>query len=192
MSDAATLLRAARGSSRLSQAEVVRRSGIDKSTVSLIESGRRSPSVEKLDQLLRATDRRIGIYPTTRAGAVEAGAAIRQFVTDRDDEGALRVFLRYSDNLAATDGVDRVMLAAVEPELTGSPTWDAALAAVTHYWLQQARLPEPAWLDENRRVLAEPVPLVVDRWTTPRAISNVPTEFREHGILVDESTLQSA
>lgn len=192
MSEAAALLRAARESSRLSQADLVRRSGIDKSTVSLIESGRRSPSVDKLDRLLRATDRRIGLYPTTRAGAVEAGAAIRSFVADGDEHGAFRVFLRYSDNLAATDGVDRVMLAAVEPEPTGSPIWDAALAAVSRHWLRHDRLPEPRWLEGRGRVLETPAALILDRWSSERAIRNVPAAFRAHGILVDESTLQSA
>jgi transcriptional regulator with XRE-family HTH domain len=192
MSAAATLLRAARRSARLSQAELVRRSGIDKSTVSLIESGLRSPSVEKLDQLLRATGRRVGIYPTSRSGSIEAGDAIADWIAEGDGEAALRVLLRYSDNLAATDGVERVVLAAAEPPPTGSPVWDAALAAVTEYWLDREELPRPAWIDDPARTLPDEMPLAVNRWTSLRAIRNVPDAFRRHRILVDESTLQSA
>lgn len=192
MTEAAALLRAARASAGLSQAEIVRRSGVDKSTISLIESGRRDPSVDKLDRLLRATGRRLGIYPTTRAGAAEAGASIREYLALADHEGALRVFLRYSDNLAATVGVDRVMLAAIEPVLTGSDVWDAALAAVTSYWLERDRLPQPTWVEEAARTLPEPTPLIVHRWTSARSIRDVPEAFRRHRILVDESTLQSA
>ena len=192
MTQASTLLRAARASSGLSQAELVRRSGIDKSTVSLIESGQRNPSVDKLDHLLRSTGRRVGIYPTPRSGSAEAGDIIREWVTDGDEEGALRAFLRYSDNLAATTGVDRVVLTAVEPPPTGSAIWDAALAAVTEYWLERERLPKPTWVDGASRTLAEAKPLILNRWTSARAIRNVPGAFRKHRILVDESTLQSA
>ncbi len=148
MTRAGTLLRLARTSAGLTQADLVRRSGVDKSTLSLIESGRRNPSVEKLDHLLRATGRRVGIYPTSRSGAAEAGDIIGQWVADGDEEAAFRAFLRYSDNLAATEGVDRVVLAAAEPPPTGSARWDAALAAVTEYWLDLDRLPKPAWVDE--------------------------------------------
>ncbi|WP_308798925.1 helix-turn-helix domain-containing protein [Agromyces silvae] len=192
MTEAAAILRAARASAGLSQAEVAQRSGIDKSTISLIESGRRSPSVDKLDRLLHATGRRLGIYPTTRAGAAEAGASIREHVADADHEAALRVFLRYSDNLGATKGVERVMLAAIAPVYTGSDVWDAALAAVTRYWLERDGLPEPSWVDEITRTLQEPTPLIVNRWSSARSIRNVPGAFRRHRILVDEATLQSA
>jgi transcriptional regulator with XRE-family HTH domain len=169
----------------------VRRSCVDKSTVSLIESGQRNPSVEKLDHLLRSTGRRIGIYPTSRSGSLEAGDVIGQWVAVGDQEAALRAFLRYSDNLAATTGVDRVVLAATEPPPTGSALWDAALAAVTEYWLEREQLPEPAWIDEESRTLPEATPLILNRWTSARAIRNVPQPFRRHRILIDESTLQS-
>jgi transcriptional regulator with XRE-family HTH domain len=192
MSPAATLLRAARRSARLSQAELVRRSGIDKSTVSLIEAGLRNPSVEKLDRLLRATGRRVGVYPTSRSGSIEAGETIADWLDDGDSEAALRVFLRYSDNLAATEGVERVMLAATEPPPTGSPVWDAALAAVTEYWLDLEGLPKPGWIDDPARTLPDETPLAVNRWTSMRAIRDVPPAFRRRRILVDESTLQSA
>ena len=192
MTRAGTLLRLARTSAGLTQADLVRRSGIDKSTLSLIESGRRNPSVEKLDHLLRATGRRVGIYPTSRSGAAEAGDIIGEWVADGDEEAAFRAFLRYSDNLAATEGVDRVVLAAAEPPPTGSARWDAALAAVTEYWLDLDRLPKPAWVDGASRTLQEATPLIINRWTSARSIRNIPDAFRRHRILVDESTLQSA
>lgn len=192
MTQASTLLRAARASSGLSQAELVRRSGIDKSTVSLIESGQRNPSVDKLDHLLRSAGRRVGIYPTSRSGSAEAGDVIREWVADDDDEGAFRAFLRYSDNLAATNGVDRVVLTAVEPPPTGSAIWDTALAAVTEYWLEKERLPKPTWVHAASRTLAEATPLILNRWTSVRAIRNIPPAFVKHGLLVDDSTLQSA
>ncbi len=192
MAPAAALLRAARKTARLSQAELVRRSGIDKSTVSLIEAGLRNPSIEKLDHLLRATGRRVGVYPTSRSGSIEAGDAIADWLADGDLEAALRSFLRYSDNLAATEGVDRVVLAAAEPPPTGSAVWDAALAAVTEYWLDRDALPRPAWVDDPARTLPEETPLAVNRWTSTRAIRDVPPAFRRRRILVDESTLQSA
>ncbi|WP_248305437.1 helix-turn-helix transcriptional regulator [Agromyces sp. H66] len=192
MTRAGTLLRAARASSGLTQAEVVRRSGVDKSTVSLIESGRRNPSLEKVDHLLRSTGRRVGIYPTTRSGSVEAGGIIGEWVADGDEEAALRAFLRFSDNLSATTGVDRVVLAAAEPPPTGSATWDAALAAVTEYWLEQENLPKPAWVDDESRTLREATPLILNRWTSARSIRDVPNAFGKHRVLVDESTLQSA
>lgn len=59
--NAADMLRAARQAGRLTQAELAIRCRTSQATVSDIERGRRQPSVELLDRLLRACDHRLTV-----------------------------------------------------------------------------------------------------------------------------------
>lgn len=59
--DAAAVLRAARRRGQLTQSELARRSGTSQAAISDIERGRRQPTVDLLDRLLRACGTRITV-----------------------------------------------------------------------------------------------------------------------------------
>jgi transcriptional regulator with XRE-family HTH domain len=71
------LAASARAASGLSQSDLARRSGIAGSSLSLIEHGKRDPTVATLEALLRATRHSVVTIPTVRSDAARIAAEIR-------------------------------------------------------------------------------------------------------------------
>ncbi|TQL54014.1 helix-turn-helix domain-containing protein [Subtercola boreus] len=188
---ASTLLRAARRSSGLGQSELAARAGTSQPDVSLVEQGRRNPTVETFERLLGGVGHKIFSYPTSSSDAVEIASLIAFAVEEANEEKAFRRFLDYSDGLAAADGVERIILTAAEPADTGSPLWDAALASVASYWLDDQGLPKPAWLSDRSRALHQPQSLGVSVYDLEPDVAFVPSQFLTRNVLVERSTLAS-
>jgi hypothetical protein len=79
--------------------------------------------------------------PCLGADAVETTERIAAAVRAGNRDDALRAFIDYSDRLAHTGRAERVILSYAEPGPTRSRAWDAALAAVSDYWLNKSNLP---------------------------------------------------
>jgi transcriptional regulator with XRE-family HTH domain len=189
---AANLVRAARRNAHLTQGELGRRARVDQSQISKTESGVRSPSFDSVDRLLRSAGRQLISIPTTRDDTAAVGAGIREAVRADNEARALRLFIQLSDNLAAEHGANRVGLTLSEPEKTGRRHWDAALAALAEYRLNQERLPHPRWVDSADRKLRTFWPLGAGPYTLTPDKSRVPTEFLTRRVLADADTLASA
>ncbi len=78
-----TLLSTARVEAGLSVAELARRGGTSRPTVSAYEHGRVSPTVDTLERLLAATGNRLALMPTLRWTQVAVGRGRIAFVPDR-------------------------------------------------------------------------------------------------------------
>lgn len=180
-------VRRARG---LPQSLVATRAGEAASNLSSIENGRRTPRVDTLDRILRASDARLAVVPTTRAGALEASTAIRNALRAEDFRGAFRAWLSYNDALAAEIPVNRVVLAAFPPEPTGSALFDAALASLTELRLREVRAPIPAWATEAPPLVDEAV-FADSRYVRSVDRESVPAEFRRRGVLIPSESLDS-
>ena len=188
---ASTLLRAARHSSGLHQGEVARRAKTSQSDISFVERGRRIPTTDTLERLLNSTGHRLIAVKTNRVDAVETAERISYALRDEGAEAAFRRFLDYSDGLDATEGVDRVVLTVAEPFPTGSLLWDTALAAVTEYWLDEARLPKPSWLNDPSRALAHPEALSISEYDLEPDPTEIPEQFLRRNLLLERGTLAS-
>ncbi|HAM26866.1 MAG TPA: hypothetical protein DCP11_09250 [Microbacteriaceae bacterium] len=185
---ASTLLRSSRLASGITQGDLAARAKTSQPEISTIESGKKVPTVETLERLLRQTGHRIIAVPGTGIDAAETAERIAS-ATSRDS--ALRAFLDYSDSLASATGVDRVVLGIAEPHSTGSPAWDAALAALVDYWLSKSRLPKPEWINSRSRFLAEPQWPQLGEYDLAPDLADVPSEFRRRNVFVEGSTLES-
>lgn len=185
--DAAGAVRRAR---HLPQSVVAKRSGEAVPNLSSIENGRRTPRADKLDRILRASDARLVVAPTTRVSALETSTEIRNALRTDDPRRAFRAWLAYGDALAAENAVNRVVLAAFPPEPTGSAIFDAALASLTELRLHEVNGPVPEWasdapaLDDEAVLADSPYVRSVDPAT-------VPDEFRRRGVLIPRETLES-
>lgn len=188
---ASTILRAARLACGLGQAELARRSSTSQSDVSLIESGKRKPTIATLERLLRATGHRLIAVPTDRSDAVETAELIAAGVRSGEQEWAFRRFLDYSDGLMSKHGVDRIALTLGAPFPTGSPKWDAAIAAVAEFWLDEEGLPKPSWLADPSRRLPTPERVVDSIYEAEPEPARTPAQFLERGLLMDRTTLAS-
>lgn len=188
---ASTLLRAARNASNLNQTALASGARASQAEISAIENGKRNPTVDTLDRLLARTGHRLIAIKTDRPDAVTSAALIAAAVKEQDRERALRAFLDYSDGLASKSGVDRVVLTASEPHTTGSAAWDAALAAVTEFRLNEPKLPKPHWIATFGRQVTAPVSPHLTAYDLPPDVALVPPEFLRRNVLIERGTLES-
>ncbi|MGO4105786.1 helix-turn-helix domain-containing protein [Leifsonia sp. YAF41] len=189
---AATILaRSARAASGLSQSELALRSGIAGSSLSLIEHGKREPTVATLESLLRATRHTVVTIPTVRSDAARIASEISSALANTDEALAFRRFLQLADNLAAEHGATRVGLTLTEPPPTGSKQWDAAIAALCEFRLNTDSLPVPDWVSTKTGSPGKPWAPRTSDYDIPADPAQVPTEFLNRGILIESATLES-
>jgi transcriptional regulator with XRE-family HTH domain len=190
VANASTLIRAARRSRRLTQEQLADRAHIDQGSVSRSERGR-DAGFSTIDRLLAGAGHRLYSAPTRRDDAATAAAEIRKRLRARDKDRALRALLQLNDNLLAEHGLVRGILGLAEPESTGDPVWDAAIAALVAWRLGAEGIPLPAWVDQQGRFLVEPRTLEVDSADPVPPRSEVPDEFAERGVLAWRDTFAS-
>lgn len=185
---ASTLLRSSRLASGITQGELATRAKTSQPEISTIESGKRVPTVDTLERLLRQTGHRIIAIPGVGTDATETADRIAR---SSSIDGAVRAFLDYSDSLARSQGVDRVVLGITEPHSTGSAAWDAALAALVDYWFGQSKLPRPTWINGPSRTLNSPDSPQLGRYDLEPLLDDVPSEFLKRNVLIERKTLES-
>jgi transcriptional regulator with XRE-family HTH domain len=188
---ASTLLRSSRIASGISQGVLAARAKTSQPEISTYERGKRIPTVDTLERLLRQTGHRIIAVPGAGTDAAETADRIAIALADSTGDSALRAFLDYSDSLARATGVDRVVLGIAEPRPTGSQDWDAALAALVDYWFNKSRLPKPTWINSPTRTLAQPASPQLTPYDLEPERANVPVEFLRRNVLIERSTLGS-
>lgn len=190
MTNASTLVRAARKSRRLTQEQLATRALIDQGSVSRSERGR-DASFETIDRLLGGAGHRLYSAPTRRDDAATVAAEIRRQLAAGDKDRAQRALLQLNDNLVAEHGLVRGILGLAEPESTRDPVWDAALAALVAWRLGEQGIPLPAWVNLEGRFLEGQRILEVDPADPVPPLSEVPTEFAARGVLVWRATFES-
>ena len=188
---ASTLLRSARLTRGISQGDLAARTKTSQPDISVIEAGRRTPTVDTLERLLRQTGHRIIAVPGVGPDATETAERISVALKPNSNDSALRAFLDYSDSLRRAKGVDRVVLTVPEPHPTGSRAWDAALAALADYWLSKSKLPKPEWINAPRRTLPEAESPQLGAYDLGPDRANVPAEFLRRNVLIERATLES-
>jgi transcriptional regulator with XRE-family HTH domain len=188
---ASALLRASRLSARLSQVELAERAATSQPDVSAIESGKRVPTVDTLERLLQRTGHRLIAIPGLGPDAVETAERIAAAVRTENRDEALRAFLDYSDGLAHAGRAERVILSYAEPGPTASRAWDAALAAVSDFWLNKSNLPRSDWMMDPGRTLASPEALHLGDLDLSPDTDEVPNEFLRRNVLIERTTLAS-
>ena len=191
MTDIATLVRSARRSRGLTQRELAARSRLAQPRIALTEKRREDPRFGTATRLLAASGHRLYAAPTTRDDVATIAADIRYAVQADDVQLALRHLIQMNDNLVAERGLLRGILAVTEPESTGAKTWDAAIAALVAYRLNQDQVPLPGWVDDESRVLKRARPLRVDPADAVPSPPDVPREFLDRGVLLWRDTLES-
>jgi transcriptional regulator with XRE-family HTH domain len=188
---ASTLLRSARLTSGISQGDLAARTKTSQPDISTIEAGKRTPTVDTLERLLRQTGHRIIAVPGVGPDAIETAERISVALKPNSTDSALRAFLDYSDRLHRAKGVDRIVLAVAEPHPTGSRAWDAALAALADYWLSKSKLSKPRWISAPRRRLRQEESPQLGKYDLEPDRANVPAEFLRRNVLIERATLES-
>ena len=123
-------------------------------------------------------------------GAEQTARIIRALLEAGDRSTAFRMLLNYNGNLAAAVGWNRLRLALPSPQTTGDPVWDAAIAGVTEYRLNQVPMPSPQWVDG----IGVSSPTMLAGGPSTRSIDHVdvPAELLKRNVLIETITLDPA
>lgn len=188
-SSAARILSNARRVSGLSQRELAMRARTQQPVVARTESSARDVTCETLDRLLRPTGYRLTAIPTRSWIAADAADAIRGHLRAGNEDGAYRDVIQFNDDLAREHGALRVAIVVAPPARTGDDRYDAILAALVEFRLDEERLPLPTWTAGH--LLAEQ--WFVDPYSIndPATIHATPQQFKRRGIIIDAVELVS-
>ncbi|NQX25969.1 helix-turn-helix transcriptional regulator [Microbacteriaceae bacterium VKM Ac-2854] len=188
---ASVLLRAARCASGSSQSRLSELSGVANSSLSLFEHGHRIPTTATLERVLRSARHSLIAIPTALPDVAAIAEAIRSALQAVDDATAFRLLIQEADNLAAVDGALRVGLSLSEPAPTGDRRWDAAIAAIAAWRLDESGLPRASWIDGESRRLDAPWQPPSGSIHIPVDPGDVPDTLLRRNILIESSTLRS-
>lgn len=188
---ASVLLRAARSASGSSQSQLSELSGVANSSLSLFEHGHRVPTTATLEKVLRSARHSLIAIPTVLPDVAAIADAIRSALREADDASAFRLLIQEADNLGAVDGALRVGLSLSEPAPTGDHRWDAAIAAIAAWRLDESALPHASWIDGESRRLDAPWQPPDGSIHIPVDSDDVPDALLRRNILIENSTLRS-
>lgn len=181
------LVKTARSTKGLSQIELADRTGFDQAVISRYERGS-GVRFSNLEKILGYTGNSLYLAPTIGLSADQAAILIAKYIKATDTQSALRVLIQLNDDLQRERGITRGVLGLSEPATTGNKVWDAAIAALVAWRLNQEALPLPEWVDNPQRFLAKNHVLTFDPADPLPTESETPDEFLKRGVLVFEDT----
>ena len=174
----------------MTQSDLAQKSQVHQGNISEIEGGR-DVTVSTYDRLLKGTGYGLFALPLRRADVSDIARSIRAELKRGNKLSALRALIQLNDNLVAEHGLLRGVLGLLEPEPTGRKEWDAALAALVAWRLEEEKIPLPSWVDKDRFFLTRPTTLEVDPADPIPPAAAIPHEFARRGVLVWEDTFRS-
>jgi len=187
----AVLSSSARAITRLGQVAFARAAGARQATVSEAESSKTDVRTSTLESFLAVAGLKLTAIPTAHPTAAETAWLIRRSLEAASHDAALRNFLDLAQGLAAEDAVTRAALCVLPPMLTGSRDWDAALAALVEYRLDEVGIAAPGWTGQPERTadgLASPQLGVYD---LPARVESGLEAFLRHNVVLEPATLAS-
>ena len=185
--DAATIVSEARRTAGLSRAELARRAGVPRSTVTRTEDGVVDPTFGMLQRILGAAHAELDV--AARPLPALSLARLAEAWSDTPwgeaiDWTSLRAAL---DELAMHPDQLRAAI-ATPPARSGNARLDALLAAIAEKLADDAGLPRPAW--------CRSVPALAEPWQPPgtprivaRTVAGAPEQFRRRNIFLGETEL---
>jgi transcriptional regulator with XRE-family HTH domain len=188
-SNTATLLRDARHSAALTQAELARLARTAQSAVATYETGVRTPSLGTLERLLKACDHEIDLVvrPRVRRGAVALVDLVPTITDDlagEEEQNALRLLFGFADDFRGSSRPGQSALITAEPPTTGDARFDAALAATAEFFAAESGIEVPTWVDGRSRFV-EPWWFVTSRVAFHAyTFARTPAVFARHGVFI--------
>ena len=155
------------------------------------ERARENPRFDTVGRLLAGAGHRLYAAPTTRDDAATIASHIRDSLAHGDSRLALRYLIQLNDDLVAESGIVRGVLAVTEPGPTGQRLWDAAVAALVAWRLNEEKIPLPEWVSRPERKLGRARVLRGDPADPVPTLHDVPDEFAERGVLAWRDTFAS-
>lgn len=190
MTNAAALLAQTRRGARLTQAQLGDIAGITQEAISRAEREKQDLTVGVLGRLVHAAGWRLIAVPTQSGTVADAAYGCSKMIEQGNEDGAYRCVIQLADWLAAEHGAGRVVLTFAPPVPTGDARYDAFIAGVVEYRLNQEGLPRPDWITADTVL---PHLWFVDEFTAgdQAVIDATPRELRDRGVIIDAVELVS-
>ncbi len=151
---AARTVRTARSRAGITQRELALLSGMKQPQIARIENGITQPSIPTLGRVLDSLGYELELVSVrfeNRITAVEVSVNVRECLQRCDENGALREWLVYLDDLYAVKPLRFPDLTSEPPASTQDSRWDALIAATTEYVADQKGVTAPAWTKQDWR-----------------------------------------
>lgn len=193
MSDIIATLRTTRTNLGLTQHDLAVALGTTQSAVARLEGNRVAPRLATVEAYAARLGQHIEVRRPDLTG--RCADTIRSRLRERDPDGALRAIIQLVDDLLAIPDPDVALRS--EAPTTGTPEWDAALAAACERAARLREVDVPGWTAAPSRFL--------HRWWAPiedilgrrapglvcMALASSPPEFAVRGVLVGGDTFTS-
>ena len=137
MTISSVLLRQSRRAVHLSQRAAASAAHVPQASIGRVEAGSRDVSVATLDAFLRPTGNRHIAVPLRGRPVAESAVAVADALDRQDESAAFREFIQTNDDLVAETPAGRVVLSYAPPPPTGDRRFDALLAALVDYRLNE-------------------------------------------------------
>lgn len=190
-------MRAARQRAGLTQDQLAARMGCTQSAVSDLEGGRTRPLYQTVARNAAALGGEVTLALPGADPLARARADIERSLTEGDPSRAFRAVLRMLCDLDRRDRIDASRALRLEPATTGSPRWDALLAAAVEHATARIGVGPPSWTAAPSKFLDRwwfPVEDMIGRLPTRLAaylLANAPGEFAARGVFVDRASLRT-
>jgi transcriptional regulator with XRE-family HTH domain len=184
------LLRQTRRAAHLTQRGTASAAHVPQASIGRVEAGSRDVSVATLDAFLRPTGHRLIAVPLRGRPVAESAIAISEALDHFDEPAAFREFIQTNDDLTSETAAGRIVLSYAPPPPTGDRRFDALLAALVDFRLNEVGAPHPQWIR-----CTEPLttPWYVDPYSEAHLNEiSVPIEFARRQVILDISELSSA
>lgn len=187
-------LRGARQQAGLTQHDLASALGTTQSAIARLEGHHVTPRLETVEAYATAVGHHLLVRGPDLTG--DCVDAIKASLNDQGGaDAALRAVIQLFDDLLATP--DPAGALRAEPTTTGSPQWDAAVAAACERAARLRGIDVPGWTAAPSRFLARWWAPIEDILGRPApglvclALASTPPEFAVRGVLIDRETLAS-
>lgn len=193
----AALIKSARTTAGLTQAELAQLAHTTQPAVAAYESGARTPTLSTLERLLDACehDLRVLAQPRIRRRAAslqQLAPAIEDELRQGREQDALRMIFGFADDFRASSRAGRIALLRDEPPSTADRRFDAVLAGAAEFFAREASIPAPAWVDGSERFV-EPWWFVSSRSAFDAyVLAHTPAVFARHGVFIAREVFDRA
>ncbi len=186
-----SILEAARKSQGISQVQLARKANTFQANISMTESGATDSGISTVERYLSPLGFTLIAIPTNKPSVAEFALTIGKAIKEKKEARAFRLVIQLNDNLKSVEPEICVALCAAPAPSTENARFDALVAGIVEYALNQRGLPIPRWIREDSRKLS-------DRWIVDpyendaRALAKqTPKSLLRHNVLISERELQS-
>lgn len=196
---AGSLLREARHRRGLTQRGLAQRAGVPQSTISTIEGGHRSPSVELFERIVQRgrLPLEIRLVDESPFSATAHGKELVRRLSnpahplEQREEGAFRSVIDLRSDLHAASDDEFYSLVADRPPLSGTRRWDSFVAGVVEDACEHRGQKAPSWTEEPERFVDPPWYASTDAYFRKLEEETTPAPLARHGVLIAAVELAS-